>query len=64
VIGKPLDEAKLIISGSGLQVGTVIYDDSAAEPAGTIIRQTPACEDGKIRTGELIDIWVAGPQPN
>jgi eukaryotic-like serine/threonine-protein kinase len=64
VIGKPLDEAKLIISGSGLQVGTIIYDDSSTEPAGTIIRQTPSCEDGKIRTGELIDIWVAGTQPN
>ncbi len=65
VEGKPLDEAKLIISGSGLQIGTIIYDDSSAEVAGTVFRQNPSCEaGGKIHTGEVIDIWVAGPQPN
>ncbi len=65
VEGKSLDEAKLIITGSGLQVGTIIYDEAAPEPAGTVFRQNPTCEaGGKIRTGELIDIWVAGPQPN
>ncbi|MDI9862468.1 MULTISPECIES: PASTA domain-containing protein [Bacteroidota] len=64
LIGKPLDEAIIIISGSGLQKGTVIYDPDSTEPAGTVIRQNPACEDGKIKAGEMIDLWVAGNPPS
>jgi beta-lactam-binding protein with PASTA domain len=65
VEGKGFDEAQIIIKGSGLQIGTIIYDPASTEPAGTVFRQNPACsEGGKIRSGEMIDIWVAGEQPN
>jgi hypothetical protein len=65
VEGKSFDEAQIIIKGSGLQIGTIIYDPSSTEPAGTVFRQNPACSEGsKIRSGEMIDIWVAGEQPN
>ena len=65
VEGKPLDEAKIILGGSGLQIGTIIYDETSAETEGIVIRQNPSCEiGGKIHTGEVIDIWVAGKNPN
>jgi len=65
VEGKGFDEVQIIIKGSGLQIGTIIYDPSSTEPSGVIFRQNPACSDGgKIRSGEMIDIWVSGEQPN
>lgn len=65
VEGKAFDEVQIIIKGSGLQIGTIIYDPTSTEPAGTIFRQNPACsEAGRIRSGEMIDIWVSGEQPN
>ena len=65
VEGKGFDEAQIIIKGSGLQIGTIIYDPASTEPAGVVFRQNPACsEGGKIRSGEMIDIWVSGEQPN
>jgi beta-lactam-binding protein with PASTA domain len=63
-VDKPYDEAVIIISGSGLQKGTVIYDAESTEPAGKVIRQTPACDEGnKLHAGEMIDLWVAGNPP-
>jgi eukaryotic-like serine/threonine-protein kinase len=65
VEGKNFDEAQIIIKGSGLSIGTILYDKESTEPAGTVIKQVPACsEGGKIRGGEMVDIWVAGEQPN
>ncbi len=64
VVGKPYDEAILIITGSGLQKGTVIYVPEASEAAGTVIRQNPSCEEGEIKVGEIIDLWVAGNPPS
>ena len=65
VEGKIFDETQIIIKGSGLQIGTIIYDPTSTEPAGTVFRQNPACGDGnKIRSGEMVDLWVAGEQPN
>ena len=64
VIGQLYDEAQIVIKGSGLQVGTVIYGPTSTEPAGTIIKQNPDCDGGKIHSGEMIDLWVAGNPPN
>jgi beta-lactam-binding protein with PASTA domain len=60
VTGKSLDEAQLIIKGSDLQVGTIIYEASGAAP-GTVIRQRPVAGQGeKIRVGDVIDLWISG----
>ena len=64
--GKTLDEAQLIIKGSDLNVGVVIYESSPGASPGTVIRQRPEAGQGdKIRVGDVIDIWVAGkPEPS
>lgn len=59
VIGMEKDEAEILIIGSGLKIGTVIYQATEETLPGTIIRQTPPA-GGSIRIGETIDIWVAG----
>lgn len=61
LIGKPLEEAKVAILGSDLQVGSIIYDNDSDQTPGTVIKQNPpSLEGNKIRVGELIDLWVAG----
>lgn len=63
VVGKAYDEAELIIRGSGLELGTVIFDANSDKPKGTVIRQNPTDDQGKIIEGTFIDLWVAGPEP-
>jgi eukaryotic-like serine/threonine-protein kinase len=63
IVGKPFDEAELLIKGSNLEVGTVIYDDKSDKPVGTVIKQNPT-GDGKTLEGSFVDIWVAGTEPN
>ena len=62
VVGKPFDEAELIIKGSLLELGTVIYDEKSTKPAGTIIRQNPTA-DGKTLEGSFVDLWISGSDP-
>jgi eukaryotic-like serine/threonine-protein kinase len=65
VESKNFDEAQIIIKGSGLSIGSILYDETSTEPAGTVLKQQPACSEGnKIRSGEMVDIWVAGKNPN
>lgn len=62
VIGKPLDEAKLIIKGSNLQVGTIIQQEDPEKEVGTVIRQKPEPRPGeRIQVGGTVDLWVVGP---
>ena len=61
-MGKPFDEAELIIKGTNLEVGTIIYDDKSDKPSGTVIKQNPT-GPGKTLEGSFVDIWVAGPEP-
>lgn len=58
VIGMPVDEAKTLIIGSGLQVESVTNEVSEENTPGTVIRQTPPA-GGDIRIGASIDLWVA-----
>jgi beta-lactam-binding protein with PASTA domain len=63
-VGMPLEEAKAAIMGQNLELGSVIFDAASEKTAGTVIRQNPpAVEGNKIRQGELVDLWVAGPGP-
>ncbi|WP_266367899.1 PASTA domain-containing protein [Tellurirhabdus rosea] len=65
VVGMPLDEAKLTIKGSNLQVGTVIEVDDPEKEVGTVLKQNPAAKSGAtIRVGEIIDLWIVGPAEN
>lgn len=61
--GMPLEEAEVLIAGSGLQVGNVMYENDPAAPANTIIKQRPQTGN-KLRLGDVVDIWVAGYAPN
>ncbi len=64
LLGLPLEEAKTVISGAGLELGSILSDTESSAPAGTVTRQNPpAVEGNKIRMGELVDIWVSGTAP-
>jgi beta-lactam-binding protein with PASTA domain len=60
--GKPLDEAELLLQGSNLQVGIIIYQEAEDKEAGTVLRQKPNAGN-KIRVGDVIDLWVVGKEP-
>lgn len=60
--GMLLDEAKELLAGSNLQIGTQLYEKSSAVPAGHIIRQKPDPET-KLREGDVVDIWISGDEP-
>lgn len=65
VVGKPLDEARLIIKGSNLEIGTVISVEDPEKEVGTVVRQKPEARPGeRIRVGETIVLWVVGPIEN
>lgn len=63
LVGTTLDEASVLLSGSNLVVGSIKYMPEAKEEEGTIISQKPAFKEGaKIHVGEVVDIWIAGPE--
>ncbi|WP_299989251.1 PASTA domain-containing protein [uncultured Pontibacter sp.] len=64
VVGMPLDEASVLLVGQKLQLGNIFYVSGSGKPDGTIIRQRPIADvKAMIRTGELVDLWVAGEEP-
>ena len=61
LVNMPQDEATTLLAGQGLQVGE-IFKQMAAEGqnTGTVVRQRPVAAPGaSIRTGQLVDLWVA-----
>lgn len=57
LIGLPLDEVQVLLSGLGAPVNIQPTETGEVPTAGTVIRQRP--EPGsKIRVGDVIDIWV------
>ena len=60
--GQTREEAEFALTGMGLQLGTLIYQQAAGQPDGTVLRQKPDAGK-KVRVGEGIDLWVAGPDP-
>lgn len=62
VVGRPYDEVRIALQGQGLQVGSVIYQESADGEDGTVLRQRPAAGT-QVRTGQLVDLWVKGQDP-
>jgi beta-lactam-binding protein with PASTA domain len=62
VVGMSLEEAKVVIEGSSLVIGSILYDANSSEPTGTVIKQNPSA-DSNIRVGEVVDLWVSGTGP-
>lgn len=62
-VGMNLEEAKVVIEGSNLVIGSILYDANSSEPAGTVIKQNPASESN-IRVGEVVDLWISGTGPS
>jgi beta-lactam-binding protein with PASTA domain len=61
LVNMPADEAITLLVGQGLQKGEV-FEVAApdGQATGTVVRQRPvAGPDATIRTGQLVDIWVA-----
>lgn len=64
LVGKPLAEVQFLLRGMGLDAGNIIYEAAAGRELGIVIRQKPAYEPGKkVKTGEVIDLWVTGTEP-
>ena len=64
VVGMPVDEASVLLVGQGLQIGSINYVQEAGKPRDTVVRQRPVAGEGaKIKVGQLVDIWVNGPEP-
>ena len=56
--GLTLDEADILVNGSSLNIGSVLYDNTSGLPVGSIIRQKP--ESGEnLRIGDAINIWIS-----
>jgi eukaryotic-like serine/threonine-protein kinase len=62
LVGTSYEEAGFTLSGVDLRLGTIIYQTQATETAGTVVRQQPTA-GAKIRVGEQVDLWIAGPGP-
>ena len=57
-IGLEIEEAKILILGSSLNIGEIIYVESGTDLPGTVISQEP--EAGiMVKIGQTIDLWVA-----
>jgi len=62
LVGTAYEEAGFTLSGIDLKVGSVIYETTPGKADGTVLRQKPDA-GSKIRVGEQVDLWVAGPDP-
>ncbi len=64
ITGYTLAEAKKMIQNLGLEVGSVVYDENSGHSDGQVFRQKPTNNDNdttiKVKSGEIIDLWVAG----
>ncbi len=64
IVGMPLSDAEFYLKGSGLQIGSIMYDNQRTETLGTVFKQNPpSLEGNKIHVGEVVDLWVVGSQP-
>ncbi|MCC5920323.1 MAG: PASTA domain-containing protein [Cyclobacteriaceae bacterium] len=57
--GFDLDEAEFLITGSGLNVGAIVFVSASEtnQRAGTVVKQEP--ESGQeVRIGSVVDLWV------
>lgn len=57
--GMPLDEADILINGMGLNVGSILYDETTNQAPGIVTKQRPDAGE-QIKTGTSINLWVSG----
>ncbi|MFL5728208.1 MAG: PASTA domain-containing protein [Cytophagaceae bacterium] len=64
VTGMKLQEARDMLAEVGLTVGAIKSDPGSSQPAGTVVRQNPAGNAGRVlKGGGEVSIWVAGNAP-
>ncbi|MFD2519762.1 PASTA domain-containing protein [Emticicia soli] len=64
LVGMASDEAEILTSGQNLSITLHYVGPIDGTPDGTIVRQRPAAQGNKIRVGDVIDVDVAGTDPN
>ena len=63
LVGQSREEAEFALTGMGLNLGAITYQTAAAgQQNGEVVRQNPS-SGKKIHVGDLIDLWIAGPDP-
>ncbi|HXA01020.1 MAG TPA: PASTA domain-containing protein [Cytophagaceae bacterium] len=61
VTGLSLEDARTKLAESGLAVGSIRSDSKSSQPSGTVVKQNPSGNSGRVlRAGEEVSIWVAG----
>jgi beta-lactam-binding protein with PASTA domain len=58
LVGMSLEEAKLVLEGSSLRIGSVLNDAGGSITEGTVVQQRPEIGT-KIKAGDVVDIWVS-----
>ncbi|MFN3589442.1 MAG: PASTA domain-containing protein [Spirosomataceae bacterium] len=58
LVGMSLEEAKLVLEGSSLRIGSVLNDAGGSTTEGTVVQQRPEIGT-KIKAGDVVDIWVS-----
>ncbi|MGR3809209.1 PASTA domain-containing protein [Jiulongibacter sp. NS-SX5] len=61
--GLSYDEADILIAGSSLNIGNILYDNTSTLPQGTVVRQRPAAGIN-LRIGDEVNIWLSGNNIN
>jgi beta-lactam-binding protein with PASTA domain len=57
--GMSYDEADILVAGSSLNIGTILYDNASDLPQGTVVRQKPAAGTN-LRIGDEVNLWLSG----
>ena len=61
-VGLEIEEARILMLGSSLNLGEIYSVDAEEEIPGTVIKQSP--ESGEmVKIGRSVDLWVAGSDP-
>lgn len=63
LVGLPVDEATVAAEGVGLSINIIYEGPVDGITDGTVTRQKPTADSGKVRSGETVDIFVAGNAP-
>lgn len=58
LVGLSLEEAKLVLEGSSLRIGSVLNESGGSASEGIVVQQRPEIGT-KIKAGDVVDIWVS-----
>jgi beta-lactam-binding protein with PASTA domain len=60
MIGKDLEDAKFLILGSNLSLGSVIVVGDTTGGTAVVLKQKPDVNE-KVRVGDVVDLWIGEP---